>query len=148
MAGMIIGLVGSNQQGRDRVGGAMMDKLRGKALAFNPCQRNPQERVFLYEMTIDQFYLKTYGFTLMLLDADSEVEASWIRSQGGFIWHVAGNPSSVVPMVREVDIYVALEATDNHHSPMQALSECLFRIKRGEAEAAEQEAARGAQVGG
>ena len=125
---LLIGLAASNVERRIAVANAMMESGLCQVSAWaNQSVDPPQQRVARIDALVS-VTPRRWTDCLVFAHVMSEAEAERLRSLGASIWHVQGEPSDDVRIVRGDLLVTPTSGGDRHYlDPVEALSEELIR---------------------
>lgn len=130
---MIIGLSGSSEGRREAVA-VKLRYLRGmnNQMVSMPDGRNEPARTRRILQTIEKFPARSVNTNLIIAHVVTAAEAEAVRAAGGFMWHVQGKPSEVVPIMQHDLLVTDTERGDRHFlDPAEAISEQASRVAQG-----------------
>lgn len=127
---LIIGLVGGCERGRSDVAAAVVGAGGARLAEYSMrSPKNGRSRVKLLRDVVLNFGVsKSPDIGLVLTHVKTWEEAEYIRSLGGYLWHIEGMPSSDIAIQR-CDLMVTPQSGGVRHylDPVDALSETMMR---------------------
>lgn len=122
---LIFALVGGSVNAREEVTKQFAKHIGGSGVIYSMPDSIPQARRL--SLLKNQFNPRGNSFRILLLNQLSELaEFEWVRSVGGYVVHVDGLPSNVVPM-KEDDLYVT--ARKSERGRFDTVEQCFAELK-------------------
>lgn len=141
---VLIGLCGGTVEARQEVTATLVDKAGrgiggwehgGGMRGARPCVARDWHRELARENALRALLdglpalkARTPDAGLVVSHALNETEVEMIKKAGGYIWHLAGPVSAVVPIARDDLLVTPTEGGERHFlDPLEALAEQLLR---------------------